>query len=194
MELANSLSSSLNRSIARYPPEYSESRSSISSTKLSASGSLALWMSQVAGTNQSSNSESEIWPWSQSARCEWISAALGMARHQSPNNIVVHLDAPALCKLFNEGGFLEKVESGELRMIVKKTRITQMTHIRNWVPGTESQEIHLLDTDDNVIVKAHRFLKPDGKLAASGMLDPKRIFIEGKIYGLKGPESENVPG
>jgi hypothetical protein len=116
-----------------------------------------------------------------------------MARHRSPDNSVIHLDAPALCKLFNEGGFLEKVESGELRMIVKKTRITLMTFIRNWVPGTESQEIHLLDIHGNLIVKAHRFLRPDGKLAASGMLDPKRILIEGKIYGLKGPEPEDAP-
>ena len=73
-------------------------------------------------------------------------------------------------------------------MVVKKTRVTQMIYIRNWIPGTESQEIHFLDANDNVVAKAHRFLRPDGKLAASGMIDPKRVFSEGKWYALVSPD------
>jgi hypothetical protein len=113
-----------------------------------------------------------------------------MAR--SPDNIVTRLDHPELCKLFNDGGFLEKVASGELTLIVKKSRITKMTDIRNWIPGTESQEVHLVDANNNLVVKAHRFLRPDGQLAASGMLDPKRVFVGGKFYALKSPEPEDV--
>jgi hypothetical protein len=90
-----------------------------------------------------------------------------------PENIVTRVDPAELCRIFNEGRYVERVERGELRMIVKKTRIAQMTHIRNWIPGTESQELHFLDADNNVVAKAHRFLRPDGKLAASGMVDPK---------------------
>ena len=64
-----------------------------------------------------------------------------------------------------------------------------MTYIKNWMPGTESQEIHFIDADNNVVAKAHRFMRPDGKLAASGMIDPKRVFSDGKLYGLSSPET-----
>ena len=72
-------------------------------------------------------------------------------------------------------------------MVVKKTGIAQMTYIKNWIPGTQSQELHFLDADNNLVAKAHRFLRPDGKLAASGMVDPKRVFSAGKWYGLASP-------
>jgi hypothetical protein len=98
------------------------------------------------------------------------------------------VDAVELCRIFNEGGYVEKAERGELRMIVKKTRISLMTYIRNWMPGTESQELEFRDADDNVVAKAHRFLRPDGKLAASGMIDPKRVYSQGKWYGLQSPD------
>ncbi len=66
-----------------------------------------------------------------------------------------------------------------------------MDHIRNWTEGTESQEVYLMDKDNNPVVKGHRFLRPDGQLAASGMLDPKRIWINGVIYALKSPEPKD---
>lgn len=91
--------------------------------------------------------------------------------------------------MFNEGRYAERAEpGGDLRMIVKKSRITEMTYIRNWVVGTESQEVHFLDQNDNVVAKAHRFLRPDGLLAASGKIDPKRLFENGKWYALTNPE------
>lgn len=98
------------------------------------------------------------------------------------------MDAVELCRIFNEGGYVEKAERGELRMIVKKSRISAWTHIRNWMPGTESQELEFRDADDNVVAKGHRFLRPDGKLAASGMIDPKRVYSQGKWYGLRSPD------
>jgi hypothetical protein len=95
-----------------------------------------------------------------------------------------------LCQIFNNGQYVERAGRGELTIVVKKTRIAQMTHIRNWTPGTQSQELHFLDADNNVVAKAHRFLRPDGNLAASGMIDPKRVFSEGKWYGLVSPDPD----
>jgi hypothetical protein len=90
--------------------------------------------------------------------------------------------------MFNEGQYTERAATGELKLIVKKSRVTQRTEIRNWVPGTESQELHFLDQSGELLVKAHRFLRPDGELAASGLVDPKRIYQDGQWYGLESPE------
>jgi hypothetical protein len=72
-------------------------------------------------------------------------------------------------------------------MEIKKSRVSAMTEIQNWVPGTESQEVHFFDGDNNLVAKAHRFLRPDGRLAASGLVDPKRVFKDGKWFGLVSP-------
>jgi hypothetical protein len=109
---------------------------------------------------------------------------------KGPDNIVTRVDAVELCRIFNEGQYVEKAARGELQMIVKKSRDAQMTFIRNWVPGTQSQEVHFLDADNNLVAKAHRFLRPDGTLAASGMVDPKRVFSDGKWYGLVSPDPD----
>jgi hypothetical protein len=44
-------------------------------------------------------------------------------------------------------------------------------------------EIHnYLDRDGNLVCKTHRYLRPDGSLAASGKEDPKRVLRDGAIY------------
>jgi hypothetical protein len=40
------------------------------------------------------------------------------------------------------------------------------------------------------MAKAHRYLRPDGKLAASGMVDPKRVVRDGVMYIREEPEPE----
>jgi hypothetical protein len=92
--------------------------------------------------------------------------------------------------MFNDARYAERVKSGELQLVVKKSRITNMTYIRNYIPGTESQELHILTMDGTLLVKAHRFLRPDGQLAASGLIDPKRIYDNGEIVGIKDPDEE----
>ena len=92
--------------------------------------------------------------------------------------------------MFNEAEYAKRVEDGELTLIVKKSRITKMTHIRNYVPGTESQELHIVNKTGDLLVKAHRFLRPDGELAASGLIDPKRIYDNGEIVGLASLDEE----
>jgi hypothetical protein len=90
--------------------------------------------------------------------------------------------------MFNIGRYTERAASGELILIVKKSRLCLDSAIRNWIPGTESQELHFVDNNTNLLARAHRYLRPDGLLAASGMIDPKRLFENGQWYGLVSPE------
>ena len=70
-------------------------------------------------------------------------------------------------------------ESGELELKVDASRPARNETIRGWVPGTLSQNVIFVDNADNLIAKAHRYLKPDGTLAASGLYDPKRVLHRG---------------
>jgi len=90
--------------------------------------------------------------------------------------------------IFNRGKFAERTASGEMRRVVKRSKETFNTEIANWVPGTLSQEIRYYDKDDNLVAKTHRYLRPDGKLAASGMEDPKRVVESGTMYILQVPD------
>src|SRR5579863_3409270 len=54
--------------------------------------------------------------------------------------------------------------------------------------GTLSQELRYYDRDNNLVAKAHRFLRPDGRLAASGLVDPKRVRRGDVMYILRAAE------
>jgi hypothetical protein len=86
--------------------------------------------------------------------------------------------------MYNDGRYTERVESGELTMKIKRSNPCLDSKIQNWIEGTLSQEIRIYDSLDNLLVRAHRYIRPDGKLAASGLVDPKRIFDGGKWYAL----------
>ena len=52
-----------------------------------------------------------------------------------------------------------------------------------------NQELRYYDPVTNVLLaKAHRFLRPDGLLAASGLIDPKRVVRDNIMYILDLPE------
>ena len=74
---------------------------------------------------------------------------------------------------------MERYEAGELRMVIDASRPARNSSIRGWVPGTLSQNVLFLDQSGNLIAKAHRYLKPDGTLAASQLYDPKRVLYRG---------------
>ncbi len=93
--------------------------------------------------------------------------------------------------MFNEGLYAERVVSGELILEVANSHVTDKTYLRNYMTGTESQEVHIKDLNGKLLVKAHRYLRPDGLLAASGLIDPKRIRIsEFEWFGLTDREPD----
>lgn len=75
------------------------------------------------------------------------------------------------------------LESGELVAFVERDTLAQAA----WLPaGTRSQILHYytLDLKSKVAI-VHRYLRPDGKLGASGMPDPKQVLDEGVIYAME---------
>jgi hypothetical protein len=88
----------------------------------------------------------------------------------------------ALRKLFNEQRIAERGESGELIVKVTAQRPVSFNKVKNWIPGTLSQELKYYDGQGNLIAKAHRYLRPDGELAASGLIDPKRVVVNNVMH------------
>lgn len=83
-------------------------------------------------------------------------------------------------KLFSESGYAERLEKGELRSVLKKN--THPTSPKAPVPFcTRSQLVVYLDGKKAVAI-VHQYLKPDGKLGASGKPDPKWLVHAGTTY------------
>jgi hypothetical protein len=95
-------------------------------------------------------------------------------------------------RIFNEElRVIERYEAGELLLKVEESRPARNTAIKGWVPGTLSQNVLFFTQSGVLVAKAHRFLRPDGSLAASGKHDPKRVLHEDRylVYIPKRPES-----
>lgn len=88
--------------------------------------------------------------------------------------------------MFNEAKYLERAEAGEITVIVihDGTPSQEMIEALKLPPGTKSQTLSYR-INNSEIARAHQFLLPDGKLAASGKPDPKRILRDGILYRLK---------
>jgi len=88
---------------------------------------------------------------------------------------------PEIQRMFNSQCFFERVKSGELRAIL-------MTDKHPSPPSsgqplcTHSQTLAYLDANDQEVARVHQYKRPDGKIGATGRPDPKRIFVDGKIY------------
>ena len=49
-------------------------------------------------------------------------------------------------------------------------------------PGTRSQMVRLYAPGDYRVCDFHRYLRPDGSIGASGLLDPKGLSLGGEWY------------
>jgi hypothetical protein len=93
-------------------------------------------------------------------------------------------DEWVLREVFNAARIVERAETQELTMEIDESRPAKNTTLRGWVPGTLSQNVLFRDAQGVLIAKAHRFIRPDGILAASGKYDPKRVLHEGRYLVL----------
>lgn len=85
--------------------------------------------------------------------------------------------------MFNEGGYLERVQTGSLRAVILEDRHPALPKA-NEPHCTHSQIISYRDAGDNEIARVHQYLRPDGSLGASGKPDPKRLLHQGVLYRL----------
>ena len=94
------------------------------------------------------------------------------------------MSAGHLRRLFNHGGFLQRVQAGSLQ-----ERIVQDRHPS--APAapvpfcTRSQLVEYTDAVGFPVALVHQYLQPDGTLGASGLPDPKWVFRDGIIYRLR---------
>ncbi len=106
--------------------------------------------------------------------------------------VVAWVSEETIRQAFNEGRFLERVERGELtiRLMYYDTHLSKRqrekkngddsTRIR-FTKCTRSQMVLFLDADGKPIAKAHRYKRRDGRLAGSGMVDPKWLVVDGLL-------------
>jgi hypothetical protein len=82
--------------------------------------------------------------------------------------------------LFETGHFAERITSGELIEILESEGRPSP---RSGEPyGTRSQIIAYMTREGRIVLRLHRYLRPDGTLGASGKPDPKYIFHDNVIY------------
>ncbi len=87
------------------------------------------------------------------------------------------MGAAQLRDLFN-AVYVPRIDDGRL-----KQRVVEDSHPSPERSGepycTWSQTVAYSDREGNTVVRAHRYLRPDGTLGASGLPDPKSILHEG---------------
>jgi len=85
---------------------------------------------------------------------------------------------------FNTSQIFEKMKAGEYH-----TNLTRDSHpgkIKGREPYcTRSQIVFYYDLDNNLLAVVHQYLRPDGTLGASGLPDPKWLYINNRILAVR---------
>jgi len=59
------------------------------------------------------------------------------------------------------------------------------------LPGTTSHVVGLVNAEGTVVCKMHFYLRPDGRLGASGRPDPKWLLEDGVVYQADRPRGRS---
>ncbi len=96
--------------------------------------------------------------------------------------------------MFNEDRYWERVQSGEL--VAVPIHEGTPTPDKQQPPGTKTVTVAIRETLDGPdLAHAHGFIQPSGIIGASGLMDPKRIWKDGKVYRIiKQRNREKDPG
>ncbi|MGI8553741.1 MAG: hypothetical protein ACR2PL_23570 [Dehalococcoidia bacterium] len=93
------------------------------------------------------------------------------------------VSAAELRHLFNHGRYWERAKSGELQE--RALRSGHPSPPRAPEPlCTRSMIIAYIDTRGVKVAIVHQYLRPDGTIGASGRPDPKRLLMNGILYGV----------
>lgn len=89
--------------------------------------------------------------------------------------------ASELRRMFNEGGYWQKIESGDLHE--KPIRDGHPSPAHSGQPFcTRSQIVAYLDAHGRKVALVHQYVLKSGRLGGSGKPDPKQLFHEGILY------------
>jgi hypothetical protein len=88
-----------------------------------------------------------------------------------------------LRKLFNDN-YLPKIQAGQIQeKVLRGGGRHPSLPLANEPYCTESQVVSYIDPSSNQeVARAHRYLRPDGTIGASGLPDPKRVFLNDVLY------------
>ena len=100
-----------------------------------------------------------------------------------PDPPISRILEPEMQRRFNDGGYWERVQSGELSAVLLEDRHPALTAAKE-PTCTHSQMISYRDQNGNEIARVHQYLRPDGSIGASGKPDPKRLFEDRILYRL----------
>ena len=100
-------------------------------------------------------------------------------------SLPVNWVAPKIIRdIFNEGKFYERMIQGEFITTIKRS-----SHPNTPPDGepycTKSQILFYIDHNNNLVAVVHQYLRFNGKLGASGLPDPKRLFLDDKILAVR---------
>lgn len=104
----------------------------------------------------------------------------------------VRVSVEELRRIFNESAVPEGIRSGLYRIDVVRSNHADPER-SGQVYCTQSQTVDYLDTDDNVVVRVHQYLLPDGNIGGSGRPDPKRLVLENTVYKLMRAARTDTP-
>jgi hypothetical protein len=82
--------------------------------------------------------------------------------------------------MFNNN-YLPQIQKGTLQAIVVSNRHPSSPRAREPI-CTRSQYIIYVNSKGKKVAAAHQYLRPDGKLGASGRPDPKEVLSNGVLY------------
>ena len=86
--------------------------------------------------------------------------------------------------MLNEGRYYERVQSGQIaERVAVDFHPSQTAAHEPWC--TRSQLVNYVDLAlRRTVARVHQYLRMDGRLGASGLPDPKMIYLEGTVYEL----------
>jgi hypothetical protein len=95
--------------------------------------------------------------------------------------LVQIVTGPEIRKMFNEGGYWSKIDSGDLH-----EKLIREGHPSPAISGqphcTRSQIVAYLDAHGRKVALVHQYVLKKGGLGGSGKPDPKQLFHEGVLY------------
>lgn len=94
--------------------------------------------------------------------------------------MVVEVSATTLRAMFDADQIDDRAKRGELSIEILKSNDARPG--LGMPAGTKSQLIAYKDPSGAHIATAHRYLRPDGTLGASGLPDPKSLVRGGVLY------------
>jgi hypothetical protein len=101
-----------------------------------------------------------------------------------PDPVVHWVTKEEIRKVFNDNLFYQKTLTGEIKTVLKRN-----SHLKKPPEGepycTHSQIVLYYDQSGLWVALVHQFLRPDGKIGASGKPDPKRLILLDKILAIK---------